>query len=92
MLALSCLVLGTWEPALGEQITKKQQAAYDRCNHNGYVCVSKCDDIMGGDAMQKCLDKCNKKLKACTEKIRQTGMTGSPTNGSSGDAGVLESP
>jgi hypothetical protein len=92
MAILFCFLIAGLDHASAAGVSKKKQAAYDKCNHLTYMCKSGCGDYDDADELDKCLKKCNRRHESCTGRIKRIGDADVPAEGSSGDAGVLESP
>jgi hypothetical protein len=61
-------------------LTKKQQTALDKCNHNLNVCNVDCDDYTNLNGKDSCLKRCARRYETCTSKISRLGGFVLPEN------------
>jgi hypothetical protein len=61
-------------------LTKKQQAAMDKCNHNLNVCNVDCDDYTNLTGKDSCLKRCASRYVTCREKAMRFGGFVLPEN------------
>ena len=81
------LLLASQEAAA---LTKKQQAAWDKCVRAQNICnATKCGHLDYGKPTSDCLAKCAKKGDSCRRKAEQLGPVQSSPGESNSDVPVL---